>query len=164
MRNYKRKIETKPHRTVNQETLDTILRLVKDGKSIRSIGKEVGRNESTVRTLLKRNASCSGGITKMQPQTSGMKRTIPIEEERILAQMIRIRAKWGYGMSRDNIKDMVGEFVTQEKGKETPLGAHLQKYCHFTVVVCNYITVNFYSFARCILKTFAKFGIFIILC
>ena len=63
----------------------------------------------------------------------GKQQAIPDNEEGSLAAAIRLRAKWGFGLTRRNIQNLVAEFVTTNKEKETPLGDYLRKFCHFKV-------------------------------
>lgn len=84
MRKYKKKLDPKVKRNkMTQEKLDTALHLLKGGSSIRKSAKEIGVNESTLRTILNKRKD-KGLIQDLQKITSrerGMTHSLPPEED-----------------------------------------------------------------------------------
>ena len=70
---------------------------------------------------------------------SGGQTGIPEESERELAFLLNLKAKWGFAASRDEVREIVQEYVTANKEKDTPEGEHLRKFCRFKVCFHNYI-------------------------
>jgi len=141
MRKYKRKVNPKKtHEKVPQDKLDTALHLIQTTNiSVRGAAKQAGMNESTLRAIIKRNKKSGKDLETIQQlvslESSGMQPSLPHDEEQVLAEAIRLRAKWGFGLSRSDVQDLVQDFVALHREKETPLGEHLRKYCQFKVVI-----------------------------
>ena len=96
---------------VSKEKLETAFNMLKDSHSVRATAKHIGVNESTLRSIIKRNQNTIDNTTQFMPSTSGMQRTLPHREEASLASVIRLRAKCGFGLSRSDIQDIVQSFV-----------------------------------------------------
>ncbi|XP_071043034.1 tigger transposable element-derived protein 6-like [Parasteatoda tepidariorum] len=56
---------------------------------------------------------------------------IPAEHENELAACLKCMARWGFPVTRKEIKVIVYDFVIKNKEGTTALAVHLQKYCHF---------------------------------
>ena len=77
-------------------------------------------------------------IQKSFPE--GRKPSLPKECEDELALCLKAKARWGFGSTRDEVRDLVKEYVTKNKDTETDLRKHclylrnslyLRKYCQF---------------------------------
>lgn len=144
MRHYKKSDNPKQHHNrVSQEKLDTVLHLLKNSTSIRGAAKKVQIPVSTLRYIIKKNNANISSIENVERLTMkpvGKPRVLPEEDENTLATAISLRAKWGFGLNRCDIQDLVRDFVDLHKESDTPLGAHLRKNCTFKV--SNSVTYN----------------------
>lgn len=118
---YKRK-HNKP-KISDQDIAKAINKIKSEGKSIRSAAKEIGMHESTLRDKMK--------VKRLK--TQGGQLSIPHESEKELAMMLDLKAKWGFACSRDEVKDLVRDYVKANKDKSTTIGEYLTNYCKFKV-------------------------------
>ena len=124
----------KTYKKTSQQQLDTALHLINVTKL--SISKAAIRSNikvSTLRKIIKRNNNDLENTTQLRVENVGTRRALPFEDEVTLASVSRLRAKWGFGLTAVDIKDLVKQFVDCNKNKDSPLGLHLRKYCHFKV-------------------------------
>ena len=120
VRNYKRK----PKR-VTEEDWVKMFEEVAEGASVNSTAKKYGLNESTLRSRIKA-AERDGSKRK-----HGGLQCLPRDIVDKLAVIITTRSKWGFASTRDEIKDLVQEYVTAHREADTPLGEYLKKHCFF---------------------------------
>ena len=136
MRNYKKKRMSQKKKRIPQDRLDLAMRMIRENNSsIRAAAKAGGFSEAALRKIIKKQETqdLNEVATLVASPAPGKQRAIPDNEERSLAAAIRLRAKWGFGLTRRNIQNLVAEFVTTNKEKETPLGDYLRKFCDFKV-------------------------------
>ena len=67
------------------------------------------------------------------PVGKGMLTSLPQENESELAMMLTVKAKWGFGSTRDEVRQLVHDYVVEAKTKDNPIEKHLKKYCQFKV-------------------------------
>ena len=164
MRNYKKKECPKiKQQRISQDRLDAALRMIReDNASIRAAAKACSFSEAALRKILKKQTALdlNDVATPVASQAPGKQRAIPNDEEGSLAAAIRLRVKWGFGLTRRIIQNLVAEFVTTNKEKETPLGDYLRKFCHFKVSLAGFfcqflllflLSVSFYFYSYCCL-------------
>ena len=121
-RGYKRKKEKV---RVNEDKVKNAVAKVERGeKSIRKAAKEAGISEWTLRDRIKR------GLPKKK---EGGQQSMPEESETELAVMLRLKSKWGFASSRQEVIELVQDYVNHNKGKDTPVGKYLEKNCRFKV-------------------------------
>lgn len=146
MRNYKKKISPKVKRVkATQAKLDTALHLLKNNNSIRGTAKQVGLPVSTLRSILKKQNSQIDLVNQIKINNYGKPNVLPQEDEETLARAISLRAKWGFGLTRSDIQDLVRDYIDLYKDSDTKLGEHLRKYCPFKVsklIACEFNIAN----------------------
>ena len=137
MRNYKRSEEPRrPWKKHLQSDIDAALHSVREGSSIRRAAKRIGMDESTLRKKIKRQKVPLEEIECLEViEQRGVKRSLPEEAEVSLAAMIRLCARWGFGLSGNEVKDLVRDYVAANREAETEVGAYLRRSCQFKV--CN---------------------------
>ena len=121
-----RKYKPKGRRPVDELIMESAIEMVKAGASIRSAAKNYGLHEATIRVRMKRetpSAKLGGTIA------------IPEDEEANLAYLLTLKSKWGFASTREEVKCLVQEFVQSNRGKDTDLSKHLDKFCRFKVRV-----------------------------
>ena len=101
--------------------------LTNRGSSIRQAAKDVGISEVVLRRHLKADKA---GSTLASP---GMRTALSESCERELNLVLSETSKWGFALSRTEVKGMVRDFVKKARGMDTPEGRHIAKYCKFTV-------------------------------
>jgi len=144
MRRYKKKENPKQNHTrITQDKLDTVLHHLKKKSSIRQAARNAGINEASLRYILKKN-NLKDKFENVQQipvmAVVGSPTTFPKAEESTLATVIQLRSKWGFGLSRSAVRDLVKDFIDLHKEKDTPLGHHLRKHCHFKVSFIKYFS------------------------
>ena len=120
----------------SQVDLDNALHMLNDGSSIRKASKASGLNESTLRYKLKALKASKVPISELRHMPSvkrGNKSSLPVEAEISLAMMARLTARWGLGLDSDAIKQLVAEYVSANREKDTDIGQYLRQYCRFKV-------------------------------
>ena len=118
VRTYKRKTEEVPI-----EQMETIRQRVEAGEKIRAVARSLNMSEATIRRKLKK--------LPVATQTTSYKMSIPEESEFELAVCIKMMAKWGFSPTREELKDLVKDYVKSNKETNTSVGHHLRKYCQF---------------------------------
>ena len=119
-RNYARKTTRKAIKDISEDQLAEGLHLLREGYSQRSAAKMLRVDNTTLRDFLKRPDS-----SKHRP--IGRLRSLPQHCEEKLAAALRIKAKWRFGSTRDEVKILVHDFVVANKN--TPDGGYLRKHC-----------------------------------
>lgn len=110
-------------RAINEQTYKNAVALVESGKSIRSAAKETGISEFGLRYRIKtRNMKSIGG-----------QQSLPDVSEAELYKLLALKSKWGFASTRQEVKELVCDYVKSNKTLETPLGDYLRKYCKFKV-------------------------------
>ena len=136
-RHYKRKTISNESRQRekkhSQANLDNALHMLKSGLSIRKASKASGLSESTLRYKLKALKVPIDELQHMPNVQRGNKSSLPVEAEISLATMARLCARWGLGLDSDAIKQLVAEYVSTNKEKDTEIGQYLRQYCRFKV-------------------------------
>ncbi|GBM52892.1 hypothetical protein AVEN_162388-1 [Araneus ventricosus] len=89
-----------------------------------SAAKAVGISHSTLQAYL---SSLQNKPNIVKPV--GTPLNLPEENE--LTACLKCMARWGFPLTRTEIKIVVAKFVTENKQGETILYKHVQKYCHF---------------------------------
>lgn len=90
------------------ETLKTALHHVKEsGMSIRKAAREVNINEKSLRNYMK-DLSLGKERTNMP---IGNPTYLPEASEQQLASLLATRAQWGFAVTREELQDLVTEFV-----------------------------------------------------
>jgi len=119
---YKRKLPKKV--PVSQALIDEAIRKVRNNElSIRKAAKELNMAESSLRDKMKvKRTKRSGGQTTL---------TRDAEEE--LAHLLIVKAKWGFAAGREELKDIVQQYVIANKDHDTEVGRQLKKLCRFKV-------------------------------
>ena len=56
---------------------------------------------------------------------------MPKENEDELALCLQAKARWGFGSTRDEVRDSVRDYVSANKGRDTKLGRYLKIHCQF---------------------------------
>ena len=59
------------------------------------------------------------------------KRSLPKESEDELALCLQAKARWGFESTRDEVRDFVREYISNNKGTDTELGRYLDIHCKF---------------------------------
>lgn len=110
---------------ISVDAIRAAIAMVEAGSSIRAAAKEHGMHEWTLRDKLKKKPARRAKL--------GAETAIPESDETQLAFLLSLKSKWGFASTREEVKGIVQEFVSDNKGADSPLGQHLQTYCHFKV-------------------------------
>lgn len=119
---YKKKNKEKPK--VNEQMLQEAIAKVQSKQlSIRKAAAEIGMPESSLRDKMKKRRS----------QKPGTLTSLPEDSEKELAYLLKLRARWGFGASYNDVQSIVQQFVLENRDKDTELGIYLRKYCQLKV-------------------------------
>lgn len=118
---YKRKTPDKGN--LDEQIKSAIAKVQSKELSIRKAAKEIGLPESTLRDKIK----------KHHTGTWGGSNTLPKEVEQELALMLSIKAKWGFAAGKEELKDIVQQYVSSNKYEATPIGQQIATFCRFKV-------------------------------
>ena len=119
---YKRKTPIKP--PIDEDLLEAVINQINNKEiSIRHGAKQLNMPESTLRHWMKNRIR-----NKRGPPT-----TLPQQVEEKLAYLLSVKAKWGIALGREELKDMVKEYILENKNKDTEIGRQLAKMCRFKV-------------------------------
>lgn len=95
----------------------TVAKLQTKAISIRKIVKDLVVAESTLRGWM--NSDGRGVLQE-------------VEEE--IVQMLRIKAKWGFAASRDELKDIIKAYVKANKDANTAVGVQVRNFKRFKAI------------------------------
>ena len=84
--------------------------------SVREASKNFGINEATLRDKLKHVYSQHGW--------HGVVTAIPKEESEF-AHLLTLKSKWGFALTREEVKCLVQKYVQANKNLDTPVSKHL---------------------------------------
>lgn len=120
VRKYKRKTDRDPP---NEDLIQEALRQVReDGLSRNKAATLAGVSEKTIRRRLINAPRKDGGQTRL-----------PEEAERELALLVSLKAKSGVISTNIEIRNLVSEFIKENKNKDTDLGELLRTRSKFRV-------------------------------
>ena len=106
---------------------DAILKINAGSISIRKAARELKVSEAMIRYRMKR-------ITKGRPiQQRAGPQSLPPESERELALMLNVKAKWGFAADREEVAELVHDYVQANKDADGPVREHIRKCCQFKV-------------------------------
>ena len=108
---------------VDETLINEALSKVEAGTSIRTAAKEASVDEKTLRNRMKKGA----------PLKSGGHLSLPVDSEKELALMLCIKAKWGFALTREQVYDLVQQYVRANKHSDTDLGKYIRAHCRFKV-------------------------------
>ena len=113
-RNY---VRVKPKDEDVEEKIEKAIKAVKDGVSVRGTAKIHGVCRMTLQRRL---------ATGEKPHKSvGGQLSLPKEAEMELAKCLKIKAKWGFGNTITELKDLVKSFVDANIAEDSPTGMYL---------------------------------------
>lgn len=105
VRNYKRKTDRATQYT--KEVLHSVLNEIVSGeRTILGASKHYQIPYSTLQSHLRKKRG-------EKSKSFGRPTAIPIEEETVLAEGIKTMSKWGFGLSRHEVMELVCEYVTK---------------------------------------------------
>ncbi|KAJ8879015.1 hypothetical protein PR048_019621 [Dryococelus australis] len=98
----------------NQYSSEDISKALADIKAGRFTNKRAAKKYKIPSTSLYQNHK---GLRKLKSTTEGRNTAIPEKDENKLANCLKTMEKWGYGLTRSEVLDIVGQHVKQNKIK-----------------------------------------------
>lgn len=121
-RNYKRK---KDPELIKNKLDEAVLKVEVDNLSMRAAAKEVDIPFSTLQLHMQNLKN------KVMKRPVGAPLSIPETDENELAACLKCMAKWGFPLSRAEIKLVVAEFISKNMEGTSDLSNYLKRYCQF---------------------------------
>jgi len=115
-------------RRFSQQDIVAAMQAVETGtSSMRKVARRFHMSEAHLRKNIKHKKNL-----EMTPRrTVGNPLNLPEDSEKELAVLLTIKSKWGFASTREEVCELVQDYVKINITKETPLAEHLRKYCRF---------------------------------
>lgn len=117
VRNYKRKTDRGAGGKWTQEDMEKAVQAVKDGIPLRKVAIQFNVPRSTL--LLKAKGWKGRRSTLDTTRVGGRPNAIPLIEEEKLAKYLKIMGKWGFGLTKIAVLNIVQEFVQKNQIKSS---------------------------------------------
>ena len=106
-----------------------------DGEAIKKAVEGVNDKMFSIREAARiykvPKSTLSRVISQKQTKSSGGQLSIPLESELELVECIKIKSRWGFAESVEEIKCTVKQFVDVNINEDTEVGLYLKSYCKF---------------------------------